>query len=241
MPFLINEAATGTVTISGEVLYPGSYVIARDDTVHDLIEKAGGLSPVAYPLGAVYSRKSLQQSERQNNNLLASELEGSIAELATSANPNAEDQTQILIGYAKRLRSQPATGRMPVNIILRNKNNPVYMQKGDSLVVPKRPSHVTIMGAVNRKVNASYAPDKSIDSYLFAAGGKTKLADLKKSYLLLPNGEALPIAREMPVPPGAVIVIVPRLDRLNALGLTELISRVLGNIATSVLAINNVR
>ena len=241
VPFLINEASTGIVSISGEVLYPGEYVIARDDTVHDLIEKAGGLSIVAYPLGAVYSRKSLQESERENNNLLATELEGSITQLATSTNPNAVDQTQILVGYANKLRSQPVTGRMPVNVILRNKNNPVYMQPGDTLVIPKRPSHVTVMGAVNRKVNVSYTPEKLIESYLFSAGGTTKLADLKKSYLLLPNGEALPIARKMPVPPGAVIVIVPRLDRLNALGLTELISRVLGNIATSVLAINNVR
>ena len=130
---------------------------------------------------------------------------------------------------------------MPVNIIQRDENNPVFMQSGDVLVVPKRPSHVAVLGAVNRETIVSYKAGKLIDSYLIAAGGTTRLANLKDSYLLLPNGESLPLAREMPVPPGAAIVIVPKLDKLNTLGLTELVSRVLGNIATSVLAINNVR
>jgi hypothetical protein len=43
------------------------------------------------------------------------------------------------------------------------------------------------------------------------------------------------------IPPGSVIVVPPKVDRLSALGLTDVVSRVLGNIATSILAINNVR
>jgi len=35
-------------------------------------------------------------------------------------------------------------------------------------------------------------------------------------------------------------VIPPKTDRLTVLGLTDIVSRVLGNIATSILAINNV-
>ena len=241
VPYLINEASTGTVTLSGEVLYPGDYVISRNETVHDVLQRAGGLSPVAYPLGAVFSREALKESEVANNNLLAAELEQSVMQLAGSENPNAADQAQLLIGYARQLRTQPTVGRMPVNVIQENKKNLVFMQSGDSLFIPKRPSHVTVMGAVNRKSVVSYAPEKTVDGYLFSAGGKTKLADQKRSYMLLPNGEATQLSRDTIVPPGSVIVIVPRTDRLNVIGLTDLLSRVLGNIATSVLAINNVR
>jgi hypothetical protein len=35
-------------------------------------------------------------------------------------------------------------------------------------------------------------------------------------------------------------VVPPKTDKLSILGLTDIISRVMGNIATSVLAINNV-
>ena len=66
-------------------------------------------------------------------------------------------------------------------------------------------------------------------------------ADLKRAYLMLPNGESTPVSKDSPIPPGSAIVVPPRTDRLSVLGLTDLVSRVLGNIATSVLAINNVR
>ena len=67
------------------------------------------------------------------------------------------------------------------------------------------------------------------------------MADLKRAYILLPNGESTPADEDSIIPPGAVIVVPPKTDRLTVLGLTDLVSRVLGNIATSVLAINNVR
>mgnify|MGYP006929199026 CR=1 FL=1 len=71
-------------------------------------------------------------------------------------------------------------------------------------------------------------------------GGFSKIADVKQSYLLLPNGESRPINNSSIIPVGSVIIIPPKLDRLSILGLTDIVSRVLGNIATSILAINNV-
>jgi len=40
------------------------------------------------------------------------------------------------------------------------------------------------------------------------------------------------------VPPGSVIVVPPNLDRVSTMQLTEIISRALGSIASSVLAID---
>lgn len=241
LPFFINEAATGVVTISGEVMRPGRYVIARDETLHGLIKRAGGFSPVAYPLGAVFARQSLKESEREYNDLLATQLEQAVLSIASSDNDNAGDQVNALLRYAQQLRAQQPTGRMSVNVIYEQKDTPVYLQEADSLIIPKRPSHVTIIGAVNRGARASYEPGKTLAAYLAAAGGATRLADLKRSFLLLPNGESTPISQDILIPPGAAIVVTPRTDRLSILGLTDLVSRVMGNIATSILAINNVR
>ena len=241
LPFFINEAATGVVTISGEVMRPGRYVIARDETLHGLIKRAGGFSPVAYPLGAVFARQSLKESEREYNDLLATQLEQAVLSIASSDNENAGDQVNALLRYAQQLRAQQPTGRMSVNVIYEQKETPVYLQEADSLIIPKRPSHVTIIGAVNRGARASYEPGKTLAAYLAAAGGATRLADLKRSFLLLPNGESTPVSQDIPIPPGAAIVVTPRTDRLSILGLTDLVSRVMGNIATSILAINNVR
>src|SRR6266576_194469 len=46
-----------TVTISGEVMYPGTYALkAKDDRLADVIERAGGLTPRAYAEGIRFER-----------------------------------------------------------------------------------------------------------------------------------------------------------------------------------------
>jgi hypothetical protein len=88
---------------------------------------------------------------------------------------------------------------------------------------------------------AMYAPDKQAQDYFRDAGGLQRVADAKNAYILLPNGQSQPLVAQAIIAPGSVIVVPPNLDRLSLLGLTELVSRVLGNIATSLLAINIVR
>ena len=241
VPSLINEASTGVVTLRGEVMRPGQYIIARDDTLHDLIKRAGGLSPVAYPLGAVFSRGSLKAAEREYNDLLASQVEEAVLQVSSSDTTNAQEQVDAVLGYARQLRSQDPAGRLAVNVTLADPQAPVYLESGDVLSIPKRPAHVSIIGAVNRDTIASFTPGKTLSAYLASAGGASRVADLKRAYLLLPNGESTPLSRNTLIPAGSAIVVPPKTDRLSALGLTDLISRVMGNIATSVLAINNVR
>lgn len=52
-----NYIEQRNVEVSGEVLYPGVYTIeSKDNTISDIINRAGGLSPEAYPEGAVLIR-----------------------------------------------------------------------------------------------------------------------------------------------------------------------------------------
>ena len=241
VPSLINEVETGVVTLNGEVSRPGEYIIARDETLHDLITRAGGLTDVAYPLGAVFNRESLKESQREGNALLAEQLEQAVLQVAQSDTSNAGEQVKAVLGYAERLRQQDVTGRLSVNVSLADVSAPVYLQSGDVLMIPKRPAHVSVIGSVQKDTVASYSADKRLSAYLASAGGTNRLADIKRAYILLPNGESIEANEESIIPAGAVIVVPPKTDRLTVLGLTELISRVLGNIATSVLAINNAR
>ena len=241
VPAFINDVATGLVTLAGEVQRPGEYLISRDDTLHDLIARAGGFTGVAYPLGAVFTRESLKDSQRESNIVLADQLEQSVLQVASSDVDGAGEQVTAVLKYAGQLRSQDVTGRLSVNVVLPDVSGPVYLQSGDTLTIPKRPSHVSVIGSVQKDTVASYSASKRLSGYLAAAGGATRTADLKRAYILLPNGESTSADEDSIIPPGAVIVVPPKTDRLTVLGLTDLVSRVLGNIATSVLAINNVR
>jgi protein involved in polysaccharide export with SLBB domain len=47
-----------SVVVTGEVMFPGRYVLkTKDERVAEVIARAGGLTRVAYPMGAVYTRR----------------------------------------------------------------------------------------------------------------------------------------------------------------------------------------
>ena len=240
VPFLINDASSGTISISGEVLQPGDYIFARSETLQDVIEKAGGLSRTAYPLGVVLSREAVKEQQREANDILASEVEASVLQLSQSDVTGAKDQVRAILGFAERLRDQEVMGRLTVNVLISDPSAPVFLEDGDQLYVPKRPSYVSVIGSVQKETMAMYSPDKTFPDYIASAGGLNSGADKKSIYVLLPNGESVKATKGVVIPPGAVVVVPPKTDKLSILGLTDIISRVMGNIATSVLAINNV-
>ena len=50
-----------TVVIEGEVLYPGEYaILSSDEKITDIINRAGGLLPGAYPLASEYTRNGVK-------------------------------------------------------------------------------------------------------------------------------------------------------------------------------------
>ena len=238
VPEAVNEAVNGFVNLSGEFMKPGDYAFARMETLSEIIQRAGGLTDTAYPLGAVLERVSIKAQEKLSNDILAGQLEASVLTLAQSDIEGVGDQIKAVLGFAQQLRSLPTTGRMTINIM--DPNNNLYLQDGDKLMLPKRPSHVSVIGAVQKTTVASYIQNKTYKDYISSAGGLTKMADIRKAYLLLPNGESRLLDNNTVIPVGSVVVVPPKIDKLSILGLTDIVSRVLGNIATSILAINNV-
>ena len=241
VPFLTNDAISGVITVTGEVERPGEYIFARNETLHDVLRRAGGLTDVAYPLGAVFQRVGIKSQQKSANIIMAEQVEQSILRIAQSGVESSSDQLNVVAALAQQLRAQEASGRMSINILQQDPSVPVFLQEGDLLTVPKRPSHVSIIGAVQRDTMAMYAPDKQAQAYFSDAGGLQRVADAKNAYILLPNGQSQPLVAQAIIAPGSVIVVPPNLDRLSLLGLTELVSRVLGNIASSILAINVVK
>ena len=241
----VNDAAVGVIDLQGEVLRPGEYRFSRNETLHDVIARAGGLTNIAYPLGAVFSRETLRIQQRAANSALARQVEKSVLLLSQSQRDGAGEQIKAILGYAEQVSRLPVTGRQSVNIALKSQSNRIFLEDGDRLVVPKRPSHVSIIGSVYNQVSAQYGVTKTYSDYLKDAGGMDRLADDKNIFLLLPNGESEPLlgnsSQHTIIPTGSVIVVPPKTDKLSALGLSQIISQILGNIATSVLAINNIK
>ena len=47
-------------------MIPGDYSFTRSETLDEIIKRAGGLSEVAYPLGAILQRESIQSTRKRN-------------------------------------------------------------------------------------------------------------------------------------------------------------------------------
>lgn len=244
VPDLANDAFIGTVQVQGEVRQPGEFAVSRGETLGDVIRRAGGLTSTAYPLGAVFTRSANQETERATYRRLADQIRQLVIGLSQAEREGAADQIAAVIAFADQIENAPVTGRQVVTLGAGSAAERIELAAGDRLIVPTRPSFVRIIGAVQAEVSTQHIEGRQAADYLADAGGTTELADLARAFLILPNGQSQPLnlrnAKSAPVPPGSVIVVPPKLDRLSPLALTEIVAGVLGNIATSILAFDTI-
>jgi len=94
------------------------------------------------------------------------------------------------------LTNNPPTGRVTVRISSniahwKNTSADVEVRAGDTLIIPKRPSYVTVNGQVYNATAVSYRSGKGAKWYLAQAGGPTRLADQKAIFVVRADGTVI--------------------------------------------------
>jgi protein involved in polysaccharide export with SLBB domain len=219
---VFTDAGLGSVTLGGEVRFPGEYKIIRGEHLLDLLKRAGGLTDVAYPYGAIYLRKSVAALEEEQFRRSADQLENSL--LAAVAHTNAQTRVDSNLftsaqGLVQTLRTQKGLGRIsivadPAVLSAKSGENPL-LEPGDVIYIPQHPSTVSVLGEVLQPGSFTYNRKLTAADYLSKAGGYSGFADDSLTYIILPDGSAqryetswLPNGGQS-IPPGSVIV-VPR-------------------------------
>jgi protein involved in polysaccharide export with SLBB domain len=149
------------------------------------------------------------------------------------------------------LRPRNGVGRIGIQLsdVLRSSksHDNLPLQDGDSLYIPRFNPIVNVQGAVNSPLSVTYAPGKTIEYYIRAAGGPTVRADVKRAYVTQPNGKVearqahflLPDA--IPSPHPGSTVVVPNRDPLDRpadlLGSLGTITQVLTGLVTLIIAV----
>ena len=213
--------------VTGEVRFPGDLDITRGEHLSSLLERVGGLTDQAYPYGAIFLRRRAAAAERESNLREARELESQIANITIAptsvtldSSVSASGTTSVLAALAQQLRNAPALGRITITAdpaILRVKPElDILLEPGDRLLIPKRPSTVTVSGEVLNSGSFQYEAGESVDDYIERAGGTTEGADSSRVFVVLPDGSArsvtqnwLSFSKPNLMPPGATVV-VPR-------------------------------
>ena len=219
---VFTDAGSGSVTLGGEVRFPGQYKILRGEHLLELLKRAGGLTDVAYPYGVIYLRKSVAALEEEQFRRSADQLENSL--LAAVAHTTATTRAESSLftsaqGLVQTLRTQKGLGRIsivadPAVLSVKPSENPL-LEPGDVIYIPQHPSTVSVLGEVLQPGSFTYNKRLSASDYLAKAGGLSGFADDGLIYVILPDGSAeryetswLPNGGQS-VPPGSVIV-VPR-------------------------------
>ncbi|HSZ74469.1 MAG TPA: SLBB domain-containing protein [Rhizomicrobium sp.] len=237
---VFSDRENGTITVAGQVKYPGTFDIMRDERLSSVLARAGGLTDESYPYGAVFTRVSAAQDEKLGNQREALQLQSGIA--VAAANPNV---TPGVLAYLQSLvltlQQQPALGRITVTadpaILSVKPELDVVMQPGDFIYLPKRPSTVAVSGEVLNSGAFQYKPGLSVDDYIRLAGGTTDAAEDDETFIIFPDGTAQPASgnwfsflSHSQIPPGSTIVVPRNPDPLDTLtlitDLTDIISKV---------------
>jgi protein involved in polysaccharide export with SLBB domain len=189
-----------SVSLEGEITYPGSYGLQEGERLSSVLRRAGGLRSTAYSAGAVLVRTQVRELEEKSRAELIRQIETTSASARLGSNLTSQDQTATLQAAAQQqsevlqhLRSQPASGRLVIRIsadISSWADTPadIEMRSGDVLTVPKRPGFVLISGQVYNASAITFVPGKNAGWYLRRAGGTNDVANRKEIFVVRANG-----------------------------------------------------
>jgi polysaccharide export outer membrane protein len=178
------------VTISGEVKFPGEYLIQKGETLADVIQRAGGLTDEAFPEAAVFTREEIARREAERSRAFAADIRQTYAsrllteETTTNTLADISQITQALEGFEGR-------GRMLIDLPLALAGDTaadVEVSDGDTLVIPKRVNTVTVVGEVYQQGTHTFASANRLEDYLSLSAGLTARADDKAIYVVKANG-----------------------------------------------------
>ena len=192
-----------SVTIEGQVAFPGNYGFREGERLSSILRRAGGFRATAYPAGAILVREQVRELEQKSREELIRQIETSSAAARLSPNlgPGDSGQTLQLIQaqqeqVVSRLRSQPPSGRLVVHLsadITSWENTPadIELRRGDVLTIPKRPGFVLVTGQVYNATALTFIPDKTAGWYLQHAGGTSATANRGEIFIIRVNGSVI--------------------------------------------------
>jgi protein involved in polysaccharide export with SLBB domain len=187
------------ITVTGEVVHPGTYGIQEGERLSSIIERAGGFRNDAYPYGAVFERQQIREMEAKNRADLLDRVQSEAADVKNVPEQNQQDmlakqaaveQYQVTL---QKLQNAPSQGRMVIHISSNlqhwmNTPSDVQVRAGDTIHVPKRPSVVLVDGAVYNPTGVTFKSGKSAGWYLSQAGGPTGSANKKGVFVIRADG-----------------------------------------------------
>lgn len=200
------------VTVDGEVLFGGTYTLAKkSERLSDIIRQAGGISNTAYSKGARLERKMTPEEQQRMQILLK--------KAATSAgSKDSLDIKKLDVGDTYYVGIE-------LDKALENPggDEDIVLREGDRITVPEYSGTVKINGEVMYPNTVTYQQGKSISYYINQAGGYSSLAKKNHTYIIYMNGKVAKARAGVKPQPGCEIV-VPTRSKRGGMSIAEMLA-----------------
>jgi protein involved in polysaccharide export with SLBB domain len=242
------------VEVSGEVKFPGRYPIHRGETLRSVMERAGGVTDLAFVPGSVFTRKELKEREHKQIESLANRMQSDVAMFSLqTAQETGKDASQALtVGQAllTNLRDAKPVGRLVINLNESVAAKPgseqdVILKDGDSLFVPRVTQEVTVIGEVQSTTSHLYDASLGRDDYIQKSGGLTPRADKSRIYIVRADGSVVTnegnswFSSGAGIQPGDTIVAPLDTERMRPLPFWTAVTTIIYNLSIAAAAVNS--
>jgi polysaccharide export outer membrane protein len=248
-------ASQEEVEVRGEVRFPGRYPIHRGETLREVMQRAGGLTDLAFPQGAVFTRDELRERERKQLNSLATRMESDLAQVSLmAAQETGKDAGQALaVGQSliSNLRNAKPVGRLVIDLQGSSRAKPgsqedIVLRDGDQLLVPRVVQEVTVIGEVQSATSHLYNKDLSRDEYIGMSGGLTPRADDDRIYVVRADGSVVTRSGNAwfsgggaEIKTGDTIVVPLDTERMRPLPFWTAVTTIIYNLSIAAAAVNS--
>ena len=148
----------------------------------------------------------------------------------------------------RQIQTESAIGRVSVipdpEELRNHPETDIILEPGDTIVVPKRPSTVTVLGEVLQPGTFVWDKNAAATDYIDRAGGLTTFADSSRIIAILPDGTAravssswLSLGLHDDVPVGSTIVVFRDFTSLPTHQLITDVTAIMSQLATSAAAL----
>ena len=246
---------TRSIELEGELVFPGTYVFGKGETLSSVIRRAGGFTDEAFVSGSVFLRESLKDREQLEIDrligLLNEEVAGDQMRDTNSGLEVDKGKIEAQKSAIESLTSSVATGRLviPLEDIMANSSQDLVLKDGDRLLIPKVSQEITILGEVRRPTSYLFDPDLSPADYIKQSGGFKDRADEKGVFIVKADGAVIMPKRGLfkfssaknSIGPGDTIVVPLDTDdkEIQDIQLLSEVSQILYQLSLGAAAINS--
>ena len=194
---------TQLVWVEGEVRASGIYRAEPGETLPEIVQRAGGLTPQAFLFAADFRRESTRQEQEQELQRMVDEMDrelrSKVQKLSLSASPEdraaGREELERERAVIDKLKQTHPTGRIVLELKATDSDvralPPLPLQDGDRIRIPPRAAFVEVSGQVYNQSAFLFRSGRSLGDYLRQAGGATPDADAARVFVIRADGSVL--------------------------------------------------